>query len=251
MIADVSGNNKDVTKWGPWIAALACAALLATTATAAAAPVKQVPQSVSTYLLGAKLIRGEIVVKRSVAERDYRLDRGKLAKRYAAGYATGSLTLLERDGTKTPLTVASTARVLVNGAPSTLRRLRLGMQIAIWHIGDQPANTVLAGTRVAPKWPKSFAATLLGPQLVRAELAVQDTALHDYWLDHGRIKQVGVSTLTLREPNGTDETIDISPTARVKLNGQNASFLQLHKGMTATTIHDGDKPADQVYATGK
>jgi len=236
-----------VTKRGLWIAALACAALLATTAAAARAPVKQVPPSVSTYLLGAKLIRGEIVVKRAVGERDYRLDRGKLAKRYSAG----SLTLLERDGTKTPITVASTAKVLVNGLPSTLRRLRLGMQIAVWHIGDQPANNVLAGTKVAQKWPKSLAAMLLGPQLVRAEIAVQDTALHDYWLDHGRIKQVGVSTLTLREPNGTDETIDISPTARVKLNGQNASFLQLHKGMTATTIHDGDKPADQVYASGR
>ena len=236
-----------MTKRGLWIAALACAALLATTAAAARAPVKQVPPSVSTYLLGAKLIRGEIVVKRAVGERDYRLDRGKLAKRYSAG----SLTLLERDGTKTPIAVASTARVLVNGLPSTLRRLRLGMQIAVWHIGDQPANNVLAGTKVAQKWPKSLAAMLLGPQLVRAEIAVQDTALHDYWLDHGRIKQVGVSTLTLREPNGTDETIDISPTARVKLNGQNASFLQLHKGMTATTIHDGDKPADQVYASGR
>jgi hypothetical protein len=236
-----------VTKPGLWIAALACAALLATTAAAARTPTRQVPQSVATYLLGPKMIRGEIVVKGALGERDYRLDRGKLTKRYAAG----SLTLLERDGTTTPVTVASTARVFVNGLPSTLRRLRVGMQIAVWHLGDQPAGNVLAGTRVAPKWPASLSATLLGPQLVRAEIALQDTALHDYWLDHGRIKQVSVSTITLREPNGTDETIDISPTARVKLNGQNAIFLQLHKGMTATTIHDGDKPADQVYATGR
>jgi hypothetical protein len=236
-----------VTKRGLWIAALACAALLATTAAAAHTPAKQVPQSVATYLLGPKMIRGEIVVKRALGERDYRLDRGKLTKRYAAG----SLTLLERDGTTTPVAVASTARVFINGLPSTLRRLRVGMQIAVWHLGVQPAANVLAGTRVAPKWPASLSATLLGPQLVRAEIALQDTALHDYWLDHGRIKQVGISTLTLREPNGTDETIDISPTARVRLNGQNASFLQLHKGMTATTIHDGDKPADQVYATGR
>ena len=237
-----------MTKRGLWIVALACAALLATTAVAARTPVKQqLPPSVATYLLGAKMIRGEIVVKRSLGERDYRLDRGKLVKRYGAG----SLTLLERDGTNTPVAVASTARVFVNGLPSTLRRLRVGMQIAVWHVGNQPANNALAGTRVAPKWPKSLSTTLFGPLLVRGEIALQDTALHDYWLDHGRIKQVGVSTLTLREPNGTDETIDISPTARVKLNGQNASFLQLHKGMTATTIHDGDKPADQVYANGR
>ena len=78
MIADVSGNNENVTKRGPWIAALACAALLATTATAANAPGKQLPPSVATYLLGAKLIRGEIVIKRAVGERDYRLDQQQL-----------------------------------------------------------------------------------------------------------------------------------------------------------------------------
>jgi hypothetical protein len=37
----------------------------------------------------------------------------------------------------------------------------------------------------------------------------------------------------------------------VKLNGKNASFLQLRKGMMATTIRDGDKPAEQIFATGK
>ena len=237
-----------MTKRGLWIVALACAALLATTALAARTPVKQqVPPSVVTYLLGAKMIRGEVVVKRTGGEHDYRLDRGKLVKRYAAG----SLTLLERDQTKTPVSVASTAKVVFNGKPSTLRRLRAGMQIAVWHDGDQAANTVLAGTGAAPKWPAAFSATLFGPRLIRAEIALQDTALHDYRLDHGRIKQVGASTITLREPDGTDQTIDVSLTARVKINGKNGTFFQLRRGMMAVTMHDGDKPADQVYATGR
>jgi hypothetical protein len=235
-----------MTKRGLWFIALACAALLA--AAAAAAPgAGPVPASVTKYLLGAKMIRGEVVVKRAGGEHDYRLDRGKLVKRYAAG----SLTLLERDKTKTPVSVAPTARVLLNGKPSTLRRLRAGMQIAVWHDGDQPANTVLAGNRAAPKWPTSFSAMLFGPRLIRAEIALQDTALHDYRLDHGRIKQVGASTVTLREPDGTDQTIDVSLTARVRINGQNGTFFQLRRGMMAVTMHDGDKPADQVYATGK
>ncbi|HEX6680458.1 MAG TPA: hypothetical protein VF063_07415 [Gaiellaceae bacterium] len=232
---------------GLWIVALACAAVLATTAVAAGRPAGPVPAPMTKYLLGAKMIRGEVVVKRTGGERDYRLDRGKLTKRYAAG----SLTLLERDGTKTPVAVASTAKVFLNGAPSTLRRLRVGMQIAVWHIGDQPASNVLASTKAAPKWPTSLSTTLFGPRLVRAEIALQDTALHDYRLDHGRIKQVGASTLTLREPDGTDQTIDVSLTARVKINGQNGTFFQLRRGMMAVTMHDGDKPADQVYATGK
>jgi hypothetical protein len=236
-----------MTKRGLWIVALAGAAVLATTAVAAGRPAGPVPTPMTKYLLGAKMIRGEVVVKRTGGERDYRLDRGKLTKRYAAG----SLTLLERDGTKTPVSVAATAKVFLNGMPSTLRRLRAGMQIAVWHIGDQPASNLLAGTKGAPKWPTSLSTTLFGPRLVRAEIALQDTALHDYRLDHGRIKQVGASTLTLREPDGTDQTIDVSLTARVKINGQNGTFFQLRRGMMAVTMHDGDKPADQVYATGK
>jgi hypothetical protein len=236
-----------MTKRGLWFIVLACAALLAVAAAAAPVPAGPVPASVTKYLLGAKMIRGEVVVKRAGGEHDYRLDRGKLVKRYAAG----SLTLLERDKTKTPVSVAPTARVLLNGKPSTLRRLRAGMQIAVWHDGDQPANTVLAGNRAAPKWPTSLSAMLFGPRLIRAEIALQDTALHDYRLDHGRIKQVGASAVTLREPDGTDQTIDVSLTARVRINGQNGTFFQLRRGMMAVTMHDGDKPADQVYATGK
>jgi hypothetical protein len=236
-----------MTKRGLWFIALACAALLAAAAAAAPVPAGPVPGSVTKYLLGAKMIRGEVVVKRTGGEHDYRLDRGKLVKRYAAG----SLTLLERDKTKTPVSVAPTARVLLNGKPSTLRRLRAGMQIAVWHDGDQPANTVLAGNRAAPKWPTSFSAMLFGPRLIRAEIALQDTALHDYRLDYGRIKQVGASTVTLRELDGTDQTIDVSLTARVRINRQNGTFFQLRRGMMAVTMHDGDKPADQVYATGK
>jgi len=235
-----------MTKRGLWIVALACAAVLATTA-AAAPPVGPVPTSMTKYLLGAKMIRGEVVVKRTGGEHDYRLDRGKLVKRYS----TGLLTLLERDKTKPTVPVASTARVVLNGKPSTLRRLRAGMQIAVWHDGDQPANTVLASTRAAPKWPTPFSAMLFGPRLIRAEIPLQDTALHDYRLDHGRIRQIGASTLTLREPDGTDQTIDVSLTARVKINGQNGTFFQLRRGMMAVTMRDGDKPADQVYAIGR
>jgi hypothetical protein len=92
---------------------------------------------------------------------------------------------------------------------------------------------------------------LLGNKLVRGEIVLQDTAPHDYRLDHGRIKQVGLTTLVLREADGTDVSIEVSPTAHVKLNGQNANYFQLRKGMMATTIRDGDKPADQIFATGR
>jgi hypothetical protein len=202
---------------------------------------------VTSYLLGPKLVRGEVVIKRSTGPYDYRLDRGRLSKRYAAG----SLTLLEKDGNKAQVAVSPTARVFVNGVPSTLRRLRVGMYIAVWHGGNQAAATVLANTKRAPKLPNTVSATLFGPRLIRAEIALQDTTLHDYRLDRGRIKQVAVSGLVLREGDGTAVTITVSPFARVKINGRPAGYSQLRRGMMATTMRDGDKPADQIWATGK
>lgn len=239
------GNNETVAKRGLTIAVLISAAAMAAPALAG----HPMPAAVSTYLLGPKMIRAEIVVKgSSTTLHDYRLDRGKLLKRYTAG----TLNLLERDGTKTPVKVAPGARVILNGLPSTLRRLRAGMQIAVAHDHDLPADTVYAASgRGTPKWPASVAAVMFGSRLLRAEIALQGTPPYDYRVDQGRIKQVGVFTLVLRELDGTDVTINISPTARIKLSGKNASFVQLRKGMMATTIHDGDKPADQVYATGK
>jgi hypothetical protein len=230
----------------------ACAAIFATAAFSARGG--PLPATVTNYLLGPKLIRGEIVVKgkdRS-ALLDYRLDRGKLTKRYAAG----SLILLERDGTKVTVKVAPSARVFFNNKPFPLRLLRAGMQIGVSHAvaptGDLPADTVYAtGAKQWPKWPPATATLLFGNKFVKAEIFITDTAQHDYRLDRGKIRQVGAFQLVIREADGTDVPVDISPTAHVKLNGQNGTFLQLRKGMMATTMRDGDKPADQVYATGK
>jgi hypothetical protein len=212
------------------------------------------PASVTGYLLGPKLIRGEIVVKGKDRSEllDYRLDRGKLTKRYAAG----SLILLERDGTKVTVKVAPSARVFFNGKPFPLRLLRAGMQVGVAHevaaAGDLPADTVYASpAKRWPKWPPATTSLLFGNKFVKAELFITDTAQHDYRLDRGKIRQVGAFQLVLREADGTDVPVDVSPNAHVKLNGQNGTFLQLRKGMMVTTMRDGDKPADQVYATGK
>ena len=229
------------------MAVLACAAALV--APALALPV---PKSVTGYLLGPRMIRAEIFVQtRDGVQHDFRLDRGRLLRRWAKN----QLTVVERDGATTPVKVASSASVLLNGRASNLRALRPGMQIAISHDRDLPADAVWASsTKRAPNLPLAYGAFLLGNRLVRGEIALQssDGVVHDYLLDRGRIRQVGVFTLTLREVDGTIATLDISATVRVKLNGQNAGFAQLRKGMMATTMHDGDgKPVDQIFATGK
>jgi hypothetical protein len=241
---DSGGDNETVAKRGLIVALLACTAVLA-----APAAGRLLPPSVSSYMLGPKLIRAEIYVQAGAVQHDYQLDRGRLQKRYA----NGQLTVVKQAG-PISVKVAATARVVLNGKTSSVRALRAKMQVAVLHDKELPAQLVWASTKSPPKLPVPVTNLLLGSQMVRGEIAVASgdpTAPHDYLLDHGRIRQVGVSTITLRERDGTVVTINISPTARIKLNGKNATFLQLQKGMMATTIHDGDKPADQVFATGR
>jgi hypothetical protein len=234
-----------MAKRGLTIAMLVCMAALAAPALGS----RPLPTSVSSYLLGPKLIQAELYVQAGAVKHDYMLDRGRLQKRYA----NGQLTIVKQAGPVT-VKVASGARVLLNGRLSSLRGLRARMQVAVLHDKELPAQQVWASSKSAPVLPAAVTSLLLGNQMVRAEIGVAsgDPATpHDFLLDHGRIKQVGVSTLTLREKDGTVVTINVSATARVKLNGKNGGFLQLRQGMMATTIHDGDKPADQVFATGK
>lgn len=234
-----------MAKRGLIVALLACTAVLAAPALAG----QLLPKSVSSYLLGPKLIRGELYVQAGAVQHDYQLDRGRLQKRYA----NGQLTIIKQAG-PISVKVAPLARVLLNGKPVGVRALRAKMQVAVLHDKELPAQLVWASTKSPPNLPVPVTNLLLGSQLVRGEIAVASadpTAPHDYLLDHGRIRQVGAFTVTLRERDGTVVTINVSPTARIKLNGKNASFLQLQKGMMALTIHDGDKPADQVFATGR
>ena len=247
MFPDLGRDNESVTRRNLRVAVLACALALALPALTLA-----LPRSLSAYLLGPRMIRSEIFVKtRDGVQHDFRIDRGRLLNRYGPG---GSLTLLERDGTKTTIKVAPNARVLLNGKRSNLRALRAGMQAAIPRDRDLAADTVYASSpKLAPRLPRPVSSFLLGDRMVRAEILLRtpDNVLHDYLLDRGRIRQVAPYTVVLHEADGTMVTIQISATARVKLNGQTASFAQLRKGMMATTMRDGDKPADQVFASGK
>jgi hypothetical protein len=208
------------------------------------------PRSVSTNLLGPKMIRAALGVKtKDGVSHEYGLSRGRLVKRYTAG----SLTLTERNGTTETIRVAAGARVTLNGKPSTGRALRAGMQVVVSRDGNLPAGAVYAGSKRAPILPYAVTSFLLGGRMYRAEIALKsaDNVSHDYVLDRGRIRQAQPYTLTLQEADGTVATINLSATVRVKLNGQNASSAQLRKGMMATTMRDGDKPADQVFASGK
>ena len=85
--------------------------------------------------------------------------------------------------------------------------------------------------------------------MVRAEIVWKSgNVLHDYLLDNGRIRNVGVNSLTLVEKDGKIVTVPVSPTARVTLNGTQVPLSSLRRGQRVTTIRDGNLPAETVEA---
>jgi hypothetical protein len=88
--------------------------------------------------------------------------------------------------------------------------------------------------------------------MIRAEIVLKSNGvLHDFRIDVGRIQSVNseTQTITLKEKDGTTQPIQVSPTARIKVNGNSSGFAALRRGLHATTIRDGDNPAEQVLAT--
>jgi hypothetical protein len=194
------------------------------------------------WLFGANLIRADTIVKIGPLWHDYRLDLGRIKSAVA-----GVITLRERDDTVVPISVAPTAKIRVKGRATGFFALRRGMTAVVVRDGDAPAELVQASLRALPgAW---LATTYFGPTMTRVEASVQAKGvLHDYRLDRGQIKALAPGTLTLRERDGLLVPVAIAPTARIKLNGQPASFAGLRKGMFATTVRDNEAPADTVLA---
>ena len=97
--------------------------------------------------------------------------------------------------------------------------------------------------------PKSLAAYLLGPKMVRAEIVVKDAGnTYDYRLDQGKIRAVGPSSITLWERTGEVVTVPVSSGARITLGGRTVALAALRKGMRVQTVRNGGAPADTIQA---
>jgi hypothetical protein len=89
-----------------------------------------------------------------------------------------------------------------------------------------------------------------GPKLVRAEVITSEGGvIHDYRVDHGRIRVVTPSSLTLFERDGTTVAVPVAPTANVTLGGKTVPLTRLKRGFMATTVRDGAASASMVVAT--
>jgi hypothetical protein len=122
---------------------------------------------------------------------------------------------------------------------------------ALWAVAALLAlNAVLLAAQPGLALPGSLGDYFFGPRLVRAEVLVNDGGvLHDYRIDRGTIRAKAPGSLTLRERDGSLQTIAIAPTAAIKLRGVPVPFSALRRGMVATVIRDGDAPAIEVRAT--
>ena len=88
-----------------------------------------------------------------------------------------------------------------------------------------------------------------GPNMVRAEVVVKTRgAVFDFRIDRGRIRNLRDNTLVLFERDGTLVAIPVDPRARIELDGLPSSLSALRRGMLATTVRNGESPAEAVQA---
>jgi hypothetical protein len=217
----------------------ALTALVATAASLVPQPARALPRDLAGYLFGGNMVRAETVHKAGGVLYDYRIDRGRILRKSA-----GSLVLLERDGTTVTVPVAANARIQIGGALVDFTALQRGLRATTVRNGDAPADLVL----VRAPLPSSF----LGPNMVRAEAVLKvNGTMFDYRVDRGRIqRKVAGGSLVLLERDGVSVTVPIAPTARIELSGAPVPLQTLRRGMTVTTVRNGDAPAELVFAKG-
>jgi hypothetical protein len=100
------------------------------------------PGVLSSYLLGPKMVKAEIVLKDGAVLHDYRLDQGKIRV-----VGPSSLTLWERTNELVTIPVSPTARVTLGGKTVSLATLRRGMRATTMREGSAPAISVQASKR--------------------------------------------------------------------------------------------------------
>ena len=100
------------------------------------------PGSLGAYFFGPKLVRAEVLVKDGGVLHDYRVDRGVVRAK-----PSGSLTLLESDGSLVTIPVAPTAAITIGGQPAAFSSLRRGMVATVIRDGDAPATEIRATRR--------------------------------------------------------------------------------------------------------
>ena len=92
---------------------------------------------------------------------------------------------------------------------------------------------------------------LFGARMIRAEVIVQSPGGPVDWrIDRGVITAVSGGTVTLREADGTVQTVGVDPTARVQGPRRFASPSKLRPRLRVVLYHQANAPADLVQVEG-
>src|SRR6185437_11458492 len=94
---------------------------------------------------------------------------------------------------------------------------------------------------------RSIINQFFGPRMIRAEVIVQSpSGPVDWRIDRGIITAVSGTTLTVREADGTVQSVDVNPTARVQGPARFASPSKLRPRLRVVLYHQANAPADLV-----
>ena len=98
---------------------------------------------------------------------------------------------------------------------------------------------------------KAIINQFFGPRMIRAEVIVQSPGGPVDWrIDRGIITAVSGTTLTVREADGTVQSVDVNPTARVQGPARFASPTKLRPRLRVVLYHQANAPADLVQVEG-
>ena len=111
--------------------------------------------------------------------------------------------------------------------------------------------TGFAASSAPPSEARALGELFFSKNMARAEVVmVQRGVVHDYRIDQGKIVGIRLGSLDLLERDGTRQTIPVSPTAQILVNGRFATLASVPLRMNAITVRDGDLAAHTVRVTG-
>jgi hypothetical protein len=98
---------------------------------------------------------------------------------------------------------------------------------------------------------RAIANQFFGARMIRAEVILQSPAGPQDWrIDRGVITAVAGTNVTIREADGTTETVAIDPAARVQGPLRFSSASSLRPRLKVVVYHQANVPAELVQVEG-
>jgi len=92
---------------------------------------------------------------------------------------------------------------------------------------------------------------MLSGRLIRAEIVWQSpSGVQDTFIDRGVVTAVATDQITLREKDGTTDTIPLASTVSVSAGYRAGTIANVRRGMRVVVSHPATGPADTIQIEG-